>query len=124
VYEKRRFQRIPYKARSLFDYLGQVTEAQVETISLNGAMVSFDDSVMVPEGESCVLAIFPEGEELPIRLSAEVVFSTMYRVGLHFIAYQDDAPRRLCKLMKELTLSPEKLREESILLGWAIDEGC
>jgi PilZ domain-containing protein len=123
VYEKRRFQRLQYKARSLFDYLGQVTEGQVETISLNGTLVSFADSVMVPEGEICSLAIFPAGEELPLRFSAEVVYSTMYRVGLHFVAYQDDAHRRLLKLMKGLSPAPEKLREESTLLGWEIDVG-
>ena len=122
--DKRRFQRFQFKAQSLFDYLGQVTEAQVETISLNGAMVSFNDSVMIPEGVICSLTISLEGDEVPLRLSVEVVYSTMYRVGLHIVAYHEDAPMRLYRLLKELTDAPEKLQEESALLGWEIDDGA
>jgi PilZ domain-containing protein len=123
VFEKRRFQRLQFKARGLLDYQGQLTEAQVETLSLNGALVSFVDSVIIPEGERCALAIFPAGDQVPLRFSAEVVYSTMYRVGLHFLAYQEDASRRLFRLMSGLSPAPERLREESVLLGWETDDG-
>ena len=118
--DKRKFHRVNFNARSVLLYHGAATEGQVETLSLSGVMISFDESVMVPECEICTVEIYLHDGAAPLRFMVEVVYSTLFRVGVQFLSYIDDADERLYQLMVEISPEPESVKREAELLGWSI----
>ena len=118
--EKRRFRRVPFKAQCVFGYYGISEAGQVETISLNGAMISFHDSLMVPEGETCSLSVTLPEETTTLQFQVVVVYSTLYRIHVQFVSCDEPTRHRMIRLMETLSPEPEKLAEELHLLGWKL----
>jgi len=112
MYEKRRFHRIRFMVKSELthndiDYLGRL-----ENISLNGALISFSDGVVVPLGEECILTVHLEDEDTPLRLGVEVIHSNFTMIGIKFTATNVETRLRLRKLLERLTTEPDKLSRE------------
>ncbi|MBI5656893.1 MAG: PilZ domain-containing protein [Geobacter sp.] len=119
--EKRRFHRVLFRTKCLVRHDEIPYDGCVENISLKGAMISFDEAVMVPQGDCCSLEISLAGEKAPILISAEIIYSTMFRIGVEFGTFEAGHHFRLCGLMERLTGEPAKLREELKLIGLESD---
>ena len=116
--EKRRFQRVQFQTPCRLLVHDTEERGQLETLSLNGAMVSFKESVMVPEGESCDLQVFLDGRETPLCFRVTVVYSTLFRLHVRFDNAETETNRRLYRLLRSLVSDPETLRQELQLLPW------
>ena len=122
MYEKRRFHRIRFMVKSELthndiDYLGRL-----ENISLNGALISFSDGVVVPLDEECTLTVHLEDENTPLRLGVVVIHSNFTMIGIKFTATNVETRLRLRKLLERLTTEPDKLSSELQLFGRECEE--
>jgi hypothetical protein len=110
--EKRNFHRVRYAARCTLTHNGITYHGRTENISLNGALISFTDGIIVPKGDECAVLVFLEDQDVPLKLTVEVVYSFYTMVGTRFKAVDLDATGRLFALIETVTGEPDKLKEE------------
>jgi c-di-GMP-binding flagellar brake protein YcgR len=116
--EKRRFHRVRFTAPSELTHNDITYKGQLENISLNGALLSFSDGVIIPQDEECILTVRLEGEDEPLRLVVKVIYSNFTMIGIKFASVDAETRERLYKLMTRLSNEPEKLTQERQLLEW------
>jgi hypothetical protein len=102
-----------FTAKSDVKFEDVIFKGQLENISLNGALISFEDDVPVNRGDKCFLTIYPEGESQPIRIIADVAHFLRNMVGIRFIAIDSESQALLYELVKKLPEEPEYTDEES-----------
>jgi hypothetical protein len=112
MFEKRRFHRIRLTVKSELTHSNINYPGRLENISLNGALISFSDGVVVPRDEECILTIHLDDEDTPFRLGVEVIHSNFTMIGIKFIASNVETRLRLRNLLKRLTPEPDKLSRE------------
>lgn len=110
--EQRRFHRVTFSAPSDLTHQSIVYRGRLDNISLRGAMVSANECIMIPPGDSCTLSIRAREAAPPIVLTAQVVHSFFSMVGVKFVAFADDAEQRLYDLLQTITDEPDTLRHE------------
>ena len=110
---QRFFRRVLFTAKSDVKFEDVMFKGQLENISLNGALISFEKDITVNRGDKCFLTIYPEGDSQPIRIIAEVVRFLRNMVGLKFVAIDAETQLRLFELVKRVTTEPEKMNAES-----------
>ena len=114
--EKRRFHRVRFTAASELTHNDITYKGQLENISLNGALLSFSDGVIVPQDEECILTFCPEGESVPLRLMVKTIYSNFTIIGIIFASVDSETLERLYKMMERLSNEPGKLPLERQLL--------
>jgi hypothetical protein len=85
----------------------------MENISLNGALISFNDGVVIPRDECCSLTVYLE--DVTLRLLIEVIHSNFTMIGVEFAKKDDAMEVRLQKLIERLTTGQEYLVKEQQL---------
>jgi len=85
---------------------------RLQNISLGGAMVSADEGIMAPVGDTCTLSLSHRDGESQLVLTGQVIHSFYSMLGMQFIAFPDGAERALYELMQRITSEPEQLRQE------------
>jgi len=110
--EQRRFHRVKFNAPGELIHHEMKYLCRLENISLRGALISADECIMVPLGETCTFSLYPEPERPPIVLSATIVHCFFSMVGVKFVAFADDAENRVLGLLKRTTPKPEQLMHE------------
>jgi hypothetical protein len=116
--EKRRFHRVRFTAASELTHNDITYKGQLENISLNGALLSFSDGVIIPQDEECILTVRLEAENDLLRLLVKVIYANFTMIGVKFDSVDTGMGDRLCKLMARLSNEPEKLTKERQLLEW------
>ena len=111
--QQRWFHRVLFTAKSVVSLDDVIFKGQLENISLSGALISFEDEIIVNRGDKCFLTIYPEGESQPIRIIAEVVRYLRNMVGIKFVAIDGETQSCLYELVKKVTSEPEIMKEES-----------
>ncbi len=114
--EKRRFHRVRFRVRSELVHSELTYRGEVENISLNGALVSLHEGIVVPQGDECLLTIYPEDGEIPLHFGVETVYVNFTMVGVRFVSFHRDAKTRLYRIMERVSPEPERLREELRIL--------
>ncbi len=115
--EQRQFHRVRFKAECVLNHLEVIYRGQLENLSLNGALVSFNKGLIVPEGAACKFMIYFEGEDSPLRFNVKIIQSLFTMVGITFAPYDTDTKKRMYELIKGVTAEPEKLKQELQLLN-------
>ncbi len=116
MFEKRRFHRVRFTAAGELIHNGLSYKGQLENISLNGALVSFNDGVVVPQDDDCVLTVFLDRDHKPLRIVVKVIYSNFTMIGVKFAFMDSETRERLNNLVASVSTEPEKLREELKLL--------
>ena len=111
--EQRWFHRVLFTAKSVVTFDDVIFKGRLENISLNGAMISFENDITVNRGDKCFLTIYPEGESQPIRIITEVVRFLRNMVGIKFVAIDAETQFCLYELVKRVSTEPENLDAES-----------
>jgi hypothetical protein len=109
--EQRKFQRAKLTAKSMLSNDDALYQGQLENISLNGALVRFEQGVIVPLGRYD-LAVYIEGEGAPLQFIVEIVCATNALSGMKFVSCEADTETSLFQLMDKLTARPDQLRNE------------
>ncbi len=110
--EKRHFHRVRLSAASELSGHDINVHGRLENISINGALIRFDQDVIISSGGEYFLTIYPEGEHVHLRLRVEVVHASHSLAGIKFVGYDADILRRLGTLVAALTLEPDRLKAE------------
>ena len=110
---QRFFRRVLFTAKSDVKFEDVIFKGQLENISLNGALISFEDDVPVNRGDKCFLTIYPEDGSQPIRIIAEAAHFHGNMVGIRFLAIDAESQAFLYDLVKKLPAEPENIGEES-----------
>lgn len=105
VTERRKFPRVRLTAKGILRHRGVDYKGQLENISLCGALVRLEQSIIVSLGGEYVLTIYIDGEETPLLLVVEVVCATPSFAGLKFVSCDAENCARLerlvCSLMSD-----------------------
>jgi len=105
--ERRKFPRVKLSAKSMLCLQDANYKGQLENISLSGALVRLEQSIVVPHGGDYSLSIYIENEDAPLQLIVEVVFSSLSFVGIKFFSCDVTTATRLGKLVEDLTAGAE-----------------
>jgi hypothetical protein len=81
----------------------------LENISLNGALISFSEGVVIPRDENCTLTVYLEDENTPLRLLIGVIHSNFTMIGIKFVSKEAETQERLHSLIERLTTGQENL---------------
>lgn len=100
---KRRFPRVRFRAKCSLTHNNIIYKGQLENISVNGALVSFSDGIVIPNNERCNLIIYLEGEVPPLRLEIEVIHSNFTMMGIRFATEDYVVKKALDDLVARLT---------------------
>jgi len=87
-------------------------QIRLQNLSLGGAMVSADEGIMAPVGDTCTLSLSHRDGEPPLVLTGQVVHSFYSMLGMKFIAFPDGAELALYQLLHRITSETETLRQE------------
>lgn len=110
--DQRRFHRVTCHAPGELIHHEMHYKCRLENVSLRGALISADECIMVPLGESCGFSFHPGEDARPIHVTVTVVHCFFSMVGVKFTAFAEDAEERLLELMKKSTPQPVKLMQE------------
>ena len=110
---QRFFRRVLFTAKSDVKFEDVIFKGQLENISLNGALISFEDDISVHRGDKCFLTIYPEDGSQPIRIIAEAAHLHGNLVGIRFLAIDAESQAFLYELVKKLPAEPENTDDES-----------
>lgn len=110
--DQRRFHRVKCSAPGGLIHNEMEYECRLENVSLRGALISANECIMVPLGESCLFSVSLEPGTSPLLITITIVHCFFSMVGVKFVAFSGDAESRLLDFMKRTTTEPVKLMEE------------
>lgn len=110
--DKRRFHRVKCEATGKLLHHDITYRCRLENISLRGAMLTSDECIMVPLGESCTLSVITEPDTPPLIITVDVVHCFFSMVGVRFAEFAGDAEQRVLELLKRISPEPVKLMQE------------
>ncbi len=114
--EKRRFHRVRFRSACVMIHNGISYQGQLENVSLNGALVSFNDGVIVPQDDECLLTVCLEGERDVLQMTVKVIYANFTMVGVKFSSMEAGTRERLIKLVAALSDDPAMVAQELKLL--------
>jgi hypothetical protein len=107
---RRKFPRVRFEARCILLYGACAHEGNVVNISLGGAMISLNDSAVIPQEEECLFKIFAGSNETFDEIGASVAYSTSSCIGVRFLAFDGNSHPHLYSHIEMLSRNPEKYR--------------
>jgi len=111
--EKRKFYRINLTADAIVYHQDSQYEGILGSISLGGASINFNDSAMIPQGDTCYVSFTYCDSNL--KFKAKIVNSSIYRIGVAFIDMQYDQSTMLSELLMKLAFAPVSQQLENAL---------
>ena len=110
--EKRKFQRVRLAANIILRHKDVDYKGKVENISISGALVRLERSVVVSLGDEYILTINAEGEDIPLQIFVEVVCASLSLAGIKFVSCDAETSVRLLQLLQNLTTKPNTLETD------------
>ena len=110
--EKRRFHRVRYVSECVLTCHDASHEGRLENLSLNGALASFNGSILVRPANTGTLDVYVDSQAEPLRFEVEVVHGGFSMVGVKFLDMDSGTKVRLQELLRRLTSTPEKFGEK------------
>lgn len=110
--DKRRYHRVKCDTPGELIHHDMKYECRLENLSLRGALISANECIMVPQGDSCTFTVPLEPGAPPVVISVIVVHCFFSMVGVQFVSFCDDAECRVLDFMKKTTTEPLKLMQE------------
>jgi hypothetical protein len=118
--EQRQFHRVKMAEKCDLAYQDNKHPGQLENISLNGAIITLTDSVVIPMGAICLLTLHLKGESNPLKLNAEIIHCNHAKVGMRFVPLDEYGQNCLVHLVQSFTTEPDKLATELERIKWHI----
>jgi hypothetical protein len=110
--EKRNFPRIKLATKSILSSNDAVYQGQLENISMNGALVRLEHGAYLPEGSELDLALYVNGDAIPLQLKVEIVCVSFAMAGVKFISCTTDAKNHLATLMDTMSSDSDNAKVE------------
>ena len=111
--ENRKYHRINLTVDAKVYHQVSLYEGIIGSISLGGALINFNDSAMIPQGDLCYISFDLCG--IPLKLEAKIVNSSVRRVGVAFVDMSYEHANMLAELLIKLTSAPESQQSDNIL---------
>ena len=113
--EKRRFRRVRYSAKCSLTHNNITYLGQLENISSNGALISFNDGIIIPKDDRCNLSIYIEEQAAPLRMEIEVIHSNFTMLGVRFAIDENLVKDTLENLLESLATGKDNSVNEQQL---------
>ncbi len=113
--EHRRFHRVRFTAEIELVHRNIAYKGQLENLSLNGALISFDEGIIVPQNDECDLTV-RLAEDALLRLEVKAIYSNFTMIGVKFTRFDAGTRERLYSLMERISNEPARLSKEQQLL--------
>jgi hypothetical protein len=110
--EQRKFHRTPCTTKTILSLQNVLYHGQLENISMNGALIQLKHGTDLILGNVYDLDIFITGEDLPLRLTADVRFLNFAMAGVKFLSFIADSEKRLSRLIETLSSDPNLVTAE------------
>ena len=120
--QKRHFIRVRFKAKCSLTHNKTNYPGQLENISINGALISLNDGIVIPRDDICSLTVYLEDENTPLHLVIEVMYCKFTMIGVKFTKKNAETRKRLEDLIDRLTTEQENLVKEQRLYCREIEE--
>jgi len=116
--ERRKHPRVGLTAKSVLRYRDADYKGQLENISISGALVRLEQSIVLSPGGEYNLTVYIEEKNAPLQLFVEVVCATPSFAGLKFVSCDGETATRLEQLVQNLVpdLGPTEAGMETIRL--------
>ena len=108
--ERRKPKRVRLTINSMQSHHDTIYRGQLQSISLNSALVRFEKGIILPPGSDYNLTVYIEDDDAPLCLIVEVVCTNHTVTGLKFVSCEADAETRLSQLVDKFNSGPENLR--------------
>lgn len=109
---QRRFHRVKCSTTGELRHNEMSYKCRLENVSLRGALISADECIMVPLGETCLFSVRFAPDTPPVEIGVTVVHCFFSMLGVEFANFRGDAELRLLDFMKTITSEPAKLMQE------------
>ena len=100
--ERRKHPRVRLTANSTLRFRGEDYKGQLENISVSGALVKLERSVVLSLGGEYVLTIYIEDVGTPLQIVVEVMCATPSYAGVKFVSCDAEATGHLEQLVGRL----------------------
>jgi len=107
--KERKSPRVRFEARCILLYGDCAYEGKVVNISLGGAMISLNDSAIIPQEEECLFKILA-GSNANDEIEASIVYSAFSCITLRFLTFDGNSHPQLYAQIESLSRNPEKYR--------------
>jgi len=82
--EKRKFQRIRCGSKCSLTHCNITYLGRLVNISMDGALIGFNEGLVIPNNEKCVLTIYSDELKTPLKSEVMVIHSNFTMVGIKF----------------------------------------
>lgn len=104
---KRQSPRIRCKVKSTLEYRGRIYHGHIENISMNGALLRLDETVLARPGDECKLSVYLSEQRAPLKFTAEMVHIGFSMAGMRFLAMDEQGMSNLTQLLDQVAHSYE-----------------
>jgi PilZ domain-containing protein len=113
---RRVFSRVEFNSSVLLIYDNQSVEADVEDISLKGALVHTRPTTKIDTGVSCILEINLGSTEVELKIDTEVVYKQDNKLGLEFQNIDLESMTHLRRLVELNMGNSDQVQQELFFL--------
>ena len=110
--KKRRFERVPCNENVMVHYRDVFMEGILRDISLNGALVRFNEDMPMQPGEQCLITIFLITFDTTLHFLADVRHSQGSEAGVEFLFMDSDTRIYLESLLAFRAANPHLISDE------------
>lgn len=96
---KRRFERVEFVTVSKVQKEGKVVAGNLLNLSLNGALIAFDEEFL-NKGDKCVVSFNLAGSDIVLTFNAEAVHCDKMHVGFRFDSSDAESLTHLRRLLE------------------------
>ena len=108
--ERRKHPRVRLTANSVLRFQDEDYKGQLENISVSGALVKLERSVVLSLGGEYLLTIYIEGGNTLLQLFVEVVCAMPSYTGVKFVSCDTETTNRLEQLVEKLAHEQESTK--------------
>lgn len=110
--ERRNFSRVDFSTRVSIEINGQTFEADLVDISLKGALLQTDNTILVKNNQKCLFEFRLDKTSIVMKTEAKIVFIKNNNLGIKFENIDLESMIHLRRLVELNMGDPDKIQKE------------
>jgi len=114
--ERRQFSRVNFQSKVFVLHQGQPLETELLDISLKGALIRFNNTAPLRQGEKCPFELRLDQSDIVLKIDTRVVYSQDNQFGLRFENLDLESMIHLRRLIELNVGDPDQIQKELFFL--------